>query len=149
MRLRCFIVIFMALVQTGTGQNFKGEYRHFPNTPITEITDNPDDPSIFLEPLTEEPEEDLFVIKGIKGVYLELSIPLLPLNALVTAVRHPQPESDSLHQIRHFNGSQSSIKTFVPAFRSSAFNGLLNTISGKYTIDYRLPSLKSNICNSF
>jgi len=159
MRLTCFIVIFLVLVQTGTGQSLtelglrgiepiNQEILNLSDLSFLEITDSANDP-ILLGSRTKDLGESLFVGKGIKGVYLEISIPIIPANAVVAEVRFPEMKSDSLHQVGHLYGSQGSIKPFVTAFRSGPFNSLLNAIRGKNTINYWLPGFKSNICNPF
>jgi hypothetical protein len=138
---KSFMVIFLVLVQTGTAQTLTGH--------DSWGTDTANNPSILLEAPTKVLSESLFVGKGIKGVYLELSIPIPPANAIIAEVQYPEKKSDSLQKIGHFYGSQGGIKPFIATFRSGPFNCLLNAVGGKNTINDRLPGLKSNICNPF
>src|SRR5450759_2293946 len=104
MKLRCFVLFLMGMVQVSSGQSFTGSNLRGSSAVTLDIKDF----SILLVPEVGagrggsssgetgvmNPAQSLFVGKGINGVYLEISIPTARLETAVMEERFPEQESE-------------------------------------------------------
>ena len=148
------------IVQVGSGQNFTGsnmrgssavplDFNDFPNLLVPEMNVPKSNRSSSGESGAMDPDQSFFVGKGLNGVYLEISIPVAWPEPAITEELSPRTESDSFHQVCHFDGSQRSIKSPIPAFRTGPFDRLFDAVGGKNAVNHRFPGLQADIFDPF
>jgi hypothetical protein len=94
-------------------------------------------------------ETEIFLKKGIHGVFLGIPIPAEVPSILIAEEEAPETGSDALYQVNHLDGSQSCVETFIPALGAGTFNGLLDAVGSKDSINYRLSCFQSDIGYAF
>jgi hypothetical protein len=163
MKLKWIVFFIMGIVQYSTGQNNKGFDLRGSSDVVHDVSFMIDNNLFLPSGITETgttgaagsspaetnvpvKEQSLFLWNGISGVYLEISFPeALPAEDEGL----PGLGSDALYQVNHLDGSQSCIETFIPALGAGTFNGLLDAVGSKDSINYRLSCFQSDIGYAF
>jgi len=157
LKLRCFALFLIGIVQYSFGQNLTGSdlrgssevtlgFNDFSSIPLPEMKEAGGCGFITGETGDIDPAQGVFIGKGIHGVYLEILVPPALPEPVVTE-GCPEPVSDGFNQVCHFDGSQRGIKSPVPAFRTGSFDRLFDTVGRKNAVYHRFPGLQADICD--
>ena len=126
MRLTFFVIILIGISRYGYGQNFRGSdfldrstiSFHvtrfsdllFKSEPANECLEYSFESNTFINQ-----DQGLFAGKGIDGVYIEISNPMV-MPDLTLKDRGTEAESDDFHKVCHFNSSRAASNPLFPLF---------------------------------